>query len=249
MDSKTQARDTLILDPSRFSHDTHRWHVPILTFAGVDADELYIDGHPIASAHFTTKGNFLVLDETIAISSQTKASLVIKYSSRTILVSFWLPIILASLTFVSAIAQPILHYFGLLYTPEMEVATRTWAYDDDEHKFVWSLNVKNFDDDDRAQWVIYGTVREEDNSIDIKLDSFEYFGGPFELRPVMNIEVHTDAEFTARAKSSGRLSIQGPLFLVHRDLTIKKPFTPSEYPASDFKLISAHVVGSTFAPE
>lgn len=241
-------RDTLILDPTRFSQDTRRWSVPVLTFAGVTPDELYIDGHAIASSHFTAKGIYLILDESITITPQTTASLIIKYSSRKISATFWGPIIIALIGMIGTVAQPLLHELGLLYANKMEVATRGWGYDTDEHKFKWRINVKNFTKSDRDKWVLYAVVRIEDNSVDVLRDKYDYFGGPFELNGVMEIEVKTDEQFTGRATKGGVLKVQGPVFLVRRHVTIRKPFSPSELSTKEVTFISAHGVESDMSP-
>lgn len=238
-------RDNIILDKTQFDQVTHRWNVPILNIRGIKADELFIDGESIHKNKFYTKYNHLILDNTISVTEGTKAHLIIIYNPKSILLAFWLPIILAVIGVIGTLGQPILHQIGVLYTPEIEFSMNSWEYDDKTHIFMWEIDVRNLRDTDKDKWVLYAAVRINDGTVDIKQDTYNFIGGPFELDNVIKFAVNTDLSFTTKLREktdklkNKNVYVEGPIFKVKKGLNIKPPFIPADFTIKEVEILNA----------
>jgi len=97
--------DTINLDPSRFRNETRKWNVPLLVVPGISVVELHIDGNVVSAGEYKIEGNYINIAKSYDVDSKTKAYLIVKYNPQRVLITFWLPVIVAVLGFFGTIAQ------------------------------------------------------------------------------------------------------------------------------------------------
>lgn len=91
--------DCILLDTDNYNPNTHAWNAPILALPRVKCVNLYIDGREVSQNEYNVKKNYIYISEKNTVTAHTKAYVMIDVSSGpSILVKFWLPIILGLLT-------------------------------------------------------------------------------------------------------------------------------------------------------
>lgn len=226
-------RDSVILDPGRFNATTRTWNVPVLMTIGVRAKELYIDDSLVP---ISVNRNLIQVDSKYDIGDDTRALLTIEINQRDILIAFWLPIILAVLALLGNIAQPALHYAGVLYQPESVIRAKGWGYDVAKHRFEVSLRGENLRPPETERYRIYVAVREYDPTLDRRQDTYRYVAGPFPISADMDIGVFADPAFTAGVLAGSRV-FQGVVIKARTEMNVAAPFRPADYPRDAVQIL------------
>lgn len=229
-------RETIVLDPATYNLNTHKWDVPIFRLPSVKCVSLHINKQEIPSNKYSVNKNFLAISEEYDIDENTTGHLIVEIAPTNVLVKFWLPIILAVIGLIAAIGQPVLHNFGLLYTPELcySVNPISWSYDQNDHKFNLRLALQPIrkegavKESELDKWRLFLCVREKDKTVDYCEYKYEYVGGPFSLNTIMEHSIKTNKPFTNKLNES-KTSAQCAIVLVHKSVAIGDCFSPSEY--------------------
>jgi hypothetical protein len=240
----TRQMETILLDPDNFNNNTRKWNVPILRVRGVKCIYLYLDGNEIPSNNYSVERNVIGLSENIEINAATKGHIITEFNTRSMLVSFWLPIILAVIGILGSIGQPLLYSFGILYKEELYYAVdfSSWGYNEKSHEFFANIQVtpartiKHIPESEIDKWHLYLAVREKTTESDVEQYNYRFFSGPFQLSSLMEKSVKTNKEFTELLYQTKGIA-QGCIILAKKGIELKQGFRPEDYPDDQLRLI------------
>jgi hypothetical protein len=227
--------ECILLDTENFHVGTRKWDVPILRLPGVKTEELYFDGVLVAPGEYSVSGNTLTLSKNHDVKKTSKAYLTVGFNPTNMLITFWLPIIVAIFGLLGSIGQPILYNLGVLYQPDLDAQVYTWNYDIEKHQFTAEMAVANLTKKAQQKWYAYIAVRPKRKDESALRAIYNYVAGPFTLQETMELAVVADSSLTDELRRE-HLSVEAFVFFAEKDLKIGKGFRPADYPTSSLKV-------------
>jgi hypothetical protein len=244
-------KETILLDTLSYNKNIKRWTVPILSLPGIKVERLYINGKEIPINKYSIDRNDLLFSDDI-IDDSTKAYLIITFNSKSILLTFWLPIIIAGLGFFGTVSQPILHAFGLLYSEKEYIIKLTHiGYSKSKNQLDVSAQIlqkgdKNFQITDKTlrEFDLVFAINQFQNAKDIPNQDYDFLSDPIKLTPGDNTRtIYTDKSFTEKViNTQGR--IRCITFLIRKEQinNLKNQFSFSSIPENSYVILSSAAI-------
>ena len=244
--------ETILLDNINYNRNIKRWSVPILGLPGVKAQRLYIQGEEVPIKKYNIDKDDILFSEEM-VTDSTKAYLIVEFDKGNVLLSFWLPIIVAIIGLLGTLGQPILHEMGLLYNDtEYSIKVTHLGYSGkinqlseeilvvQKKKSAFHLTDKTLDD-----YVLYIAVNPRQDTKSLSLQTYDFFSDPISLSLGNNSRtIVTDSTFTNRVRTLGRGAVRCLTFLVRKDRIINpgSPLNLALLPADSYFLLNASTI-------
>lgn len=239
------------LDFGRFYKEAKSWNVPILGVRGIDAGDLYINGKLVDNNQYDIEGSDIQFKNSLLpekIDKNTQGYIKINFNAKKLISSrYWLGLIITIIGTVASIAQPVLHYSGLLYVPPLAAEVKSWEFDDTEHVFAVQMVLKNLRETHKKNWKVHLLVRStgEVDVKDAREDTYRFVGGPFPLDELMEFGAKTSPEFIQKLLDGEQAYIQGCILLVKKNINVSPGFKPANYSTDDVQILGTPRLGGS----
>lgn len=242
--------DCILLDTDNYNPNTHAWNAPILALPRVKCVNLYIDGREVSQNEYNVKKNYIYISEKNTVTAHTKAYVMIDVSSGpSILVKFWLPIILGLLTAFSPLIPGLrinwLHSNSMLtysFDPKMNYDTLNRNF---KFKIGIGINGIPMTQEQTQNYKLILLMKGAENAaIPPDKVTFCCLSDPFKLEGNISGYVKSDSNLIDNIlqKNIGMVQVVMVLIKKERIQEVRENLTLGSIPGEDYKLVGTGVL-------